>query len=180
MTEPFVTTEYGVSQLSGKQKGSERLGVTKHYPHSCWLYEQQWCTPSLSLSSSLPLYLFLPSSSPTHPRPSPLGHHIVVLFCHSLCHFNNGQPSKNAVHHPVFHQWPPPSPSLPHAISAFSERLDKDLYTIIHSQGGEGGGTRHAHKYRVTPGLKIQYKALTLTVLWYCFEWEFGLTGTLG
>lgn len=59
MTEPFVTTEYGVSQLSGKQKGSERLGVTKHYPHSCWLYEQQWCTPFSSLPS--------PSPSPYHP-----------------------------------------------------------------------------------------------------------------
>lgn len=80
MTEPFVTTEYGVPLLSGKQKGSERLGVTKHYPHSCWLYEQAmvYSLPSsFSLSSSSTLCLFLPALLSRTPNP------LSPSFCHS-------------------------------------------------------------------------------------------------
>lgn len=78
-------------KLSGKQKGSERLGVTKHYPHSCWLYEQQWCkslpSPSpphpLSLSLS-PHFFFFFTHTHTHPF---CGRHTAVLFSLSLCIF---------------------------------------------------------------------------------------------
>lgn len=164
MTEPFVTTEYGVSELSGKQKGSERLGVTKHYPHSCWLYEQQWCTPFLPPSPShlllLSFYPLLHQSPPPHPTHARLPLVTTKWCCSSpvcaILKTTNPFPPPNHCHHQLFHPSPPPLTSSPHTtILAISEGLDKDLYSITHIEGG-GGGTLYAHKYRVTPRLKIQ------------------------
>lgn len=148
MTEPFVTTEYGVSLLSGKQKGSERLGVTKHYPHSCWLYEQAMaCSlpPSLSSSSTIsycghaPFCLLFPTQ-----------------WCNSL-HWSTFSPPKT--HHLFYPSIP--LPSSPHStILAISEERDKDLYSIIHTlrRGGGGGGLHMHTNAELHPGWKFNKK----------------------
>lgn len=155
MTEPFVTTEYGVSQLSGKQKGSERLGVTKHYPHSCWLYEQQWCTlflpPTLCLSSSSTLYLFLPPPPPPPPGPActrtrlPL---VTTQRCYSFtfCAILKPFPSPKTPPGSVLPSIATRFPALPHTtILAISEGPDKDLYSIIHIHAIGAGKALRMH-----------------------------------
>lgn len=145
MTEPFVTTEYGVPLLSGKQKGSERLGVTKHYPHSCWLYEQAtvYSLPSfVALSSSSTLCLFLPALLPCTPNP------VFPSFCHSKNH-----------HHICF------LCLIPSSIGFYERRYE--LYSII--QIMESSRRRQSAYTQSNVPVENSIKSTDTESPWYCF-----------
>ena len=117
--------------------------------------------PSHPLRLSISFCPLLLQLQPTHllaPHPptpvSPRSPHSGAVLSQFVA---PSSPPQKHCHHQLSNPSPPPSSPHTTTILAISEGLDKDLYSIIHIQGGEvGGGTRHAHKYRVTPRLKIQ------------------------
>lgn len=94
MTEPFVTTEYGVPPCSLGNRRARRGSVSQNITHTAvGFMSKQWCTPflpsSFSLSSSSTLYLF--------PPPPPCT--TLPLLCDSLafCATSTPPPSTLAI-----------------------------------------------------------------------------------